>query len=74
MQDDVRSKEDYYRQWVDECIALAKTAISNETRAEHYATANYYLHLAEVEANFAGRSNKHNTASGLQSEAGNDGR
>jgi hypothetical protein len=74
MTDDVWSKADYYRQLVDECVALAKTAISNETRAEHYATATYYLHLAELEANLSGRSNQHNIASGLQSEAASPGR
>jgi hypothetical protein len=33
----------------------AKAATSNEIRAEHYATAEYYLHLADVEANLAGQ-------------------
>ena len=59
MPDGLLSKADYYRQLVDECVALAKTATSNATRAEYFATAEYYLHLAEVEANLADRSSKH---------------
>jgi hypothetical protein len=62
------SKADYYRQLVDECVVLAKTATSNEIRAGHYATAEYYLHLAEVEANLADRFSKRDAASRLQSE------
>ena len=42
------NKADHYRQLVDECVALAKASNSNEIRAEHYATAEYYLHLADV--------------------------
>ena len=49
------NKADHYRQLVDECVALAKAATSNEIRAEHSATAEYYLHLADVEANLAGQ-------------------
>jgi hypothetical protein len=49
------NKANHYHQLVDECVALAKTAASNETRAEYYATAEYYMHLAEVEANLADR-------------------
>lgn len=74
MLDDVWSKADYYRQLVDECVALAKNAASNEARAESYATARYYQILAEVEANMAGRANPHEIASGLQSETGGAGR
>jgi hypothetical protein len=66
MLDDVWNKTDYYRQLVDECVSLAKTAVTNEARAEHYATATYYLHLAEVEANLSGRFNPHDIASELQ--------
>jgi hypothetical protein len=62
MLDGLWSKADYYRQLVDECVALAKTATSNEIRAGHYATAEYYLLLAEVEANLADRSSKHDAA------------
>ena len=43
------------RQLVDECVALAKAATSNEIRAEHNATVEYSLHLADVEANLAGQ-------------------
>jgi hypothetical protein len=49
------NKADHYRQLVDECVALAKASNSNEIRAEHYATAEYYLHLADVEANLTGQ-------------------
>ena len=49
------NKADHYRQLVDECVALAKAATSNEIRAEYNATAEYYLHLADVEANLAGQ-------------------
>jgi hypothetical protein len=34
---------------------FAEASNSNEIRAEHYATAEYYLHLADVEANLAGQ-------------------
>jgi len=50
------SRADHYHQLVDECVSLAKAATSNEIRAEHYAAAEYYLHLAGVEANLAGRT------------------
>ena len=63
MLDGLWSKADYYRQLVDECVALAQTATSNEIRAEHYATAEYYLHLGrELETNLADRSSKHDAA------------
>jgi len=61
-------RADHYRQLVDECVALAKAATSNEIRAEHYAAAEYYLHLAEVEANLAGRTA--NTAVSLRGNFG----
>ena len=38
-----------YRRKADECVALAKSAISNEVRALHYAMAERYLRLAEDE-------------------------
>ena len=53
---DHSNRADHYWQWVDECVALAKAATSNEDRAQHYAIADYYRRLAEVEANLAGRS------------------
>ena len=34
---------------------FAEASNSNEIRAEHYATAEYYLHLADVEANLTGQ-------------------
>jgi hypothetical protein len=68
MPNEAWSKADYYWNLVDECVTLAERAASNGIRAEYYATAEYYLHLAEIEANFSGRMNKH-----LRSrEAGSD--
>ena len=57
------SRADYYHQLVDECVSLAKAATSNEIRAENYAAAEYYLHLAKVEANLAGRGGGHGPVS-----------
>jgi hypothetical protein len=44
-----------YRQWVEQCVAMAKAATSNKMRAHHYATALNYLKLAEGEAKSARR-------------------
>ena len=49
-------RSEYYWQWVDESVALANAATTNEARAQHYATADYYRQLAEIEANLASRS------------------
>jgi hypothetical protein len=38
-----------YREKADECVTLAKSAISNEVRALHYGMAQRYLRLAEDE-------------------------
>ena len=46
--DPVSKRESYLRQ-AEECIALAKVATSNKERADHYATADRYLRLAEAE-------------------------
>jgi hypothetical protein len=46
----------HYRQKSEECVALAKSAISNKVRAQHYAAAEHYLKLAEAEAKLASRS------------------
>jgi hypothetical protein len=46
--DPVSKRESYLRQ-AEECIALAKGATSNKLRADHYATADRYLRLAEAE-------------------------
>jgi hypothetical protein len=46
--DPVSKRESYLRQ-AEECIALAKVATSNKLRANHYATADRYLRLAEAE-------------------------
>jgi hypothetical protein len=35
---------------IDECLLMAKTATTNKARAQFYATANYYLQLAEAES------------------------
>ena len=37
-----------YRQLADEEVALAKAAVTNENRAQHYAMAAYYTRLAEA--------------------------
>jgi hypothetical protein len=49
-------RSEYYCQWVDESVALANAATTNEARAQHYATAIYYRQLAELEANLVSRS------------------
>jgi hypothetical protein len=46
--DPVSKRESYLRQ-AEECIALAKVATSNKERADHYATADCFLRLAEAE-------------------------
>jgi hypothetical protein len=46
--DPVSKRESYLRQ-AEEFIALAKVATSNKLRANHYATADRYLRLAEAE-------------------------
>jgi hypothetical protein len=38
-----------YRDWAEESVALAKAAISNEMRAQHYAIAQHFHRLAEAE-------------------------
>ena len=50
--DPVSKRESYLRQ-AEECIALAKGATSNKLRADHYATADRYLRLAEAEPTVA---------------------
>jgi hypothetical protein len=37
-----------YRQLADEEVALAKVAVTNESRGQHYAMAAYYTRLAEA--------------------------
>jgi hypothetical protein len=46
---DPMSKRESYLRQAEECIALAKVATSNKLRANHYATADRYLRLAEAE-------------------------
>ena len=38
-----------YRDCAEESVALAKAAISNEKRAQHYAIAQHFVLLAEAE-------------------------
>ena len=45
------SKAHCYQQWAEESVAMANLATSNRTRAELYATAEYYLYLSKVEGN-----------------------
>jgi hypothetical protein len=40
-----------YRQWVDDCVAMANATSSDCIRAELYAAAEYYLCLSKVERN-----------------------
>jgi len=40
---------------IAECVALAKTAPTNELRARHYAAAHRYLQLAEAQASYAAK-------------------
>jgi hypothetical protein len=47
------SKAEQYLRQAEECIALAKVATSNKLRADHYATADRYLRLAEAEPTVA---------------------
>ena len=55
MSDHLRRAE-HYRGKSEECVALAKAAISNKIRAQQYAAAERYLNLAETEAKLASRS------------------
>ena len=43
----VTNVEDYYQLAAQEA-ALARAAVTNETRAQHYAMAAYYTRLAEA--------------------------
>jgi hypothetical protein len=45
-----------YRRKSEECVALAKAAMSNKLRAQHYAAAERYLKLAEADAKLTRRS------------------
>jgi hypothetical protein len=42
-----------YRELAAEEAALAKSAVTNEGRAQHYAMAAYYTRLAEAQENLA---------------------
>ena len=42
-------KAQEYRRLAAEEAELAKSAVSNETRARHYAMADYYTRLAEAQ-------------------------
>jgi hypothetical protein len=50
-----------YRRLAEEEAALAKLAVTNETRAQRYAVAAYYMHLAEAKEKLA-RMTKEATA------------
>ena len=43
------SGENYWDR-IEECLALAKVAPTNELRAKHFAAAHRYLQLAEAQA------------------------
>ena len=49
----VTNVEDYYQLAAQEA-ALARAAITNESRAHHYAMAAYYTRLAEAKEKIAG--------------------
>ena len=55
-----------YRQLAAEEAALAKAAVTNESRAQHYAMAAYYTRLAEAKKKLA------RTAEGMTKESSND--
>ncbi len=59
------STEDY-RQLAAEEAALAETAVTNQSRAQHYAMAAYYTRLAEAKKKLA------RTAEGMTKESSND--
>ncbi len=42
------TRDEDYRRLAEEEAALAKAAVSNETRAQHYSMAAYYTRLAEA--------------------------
>jgi hypothetical protein len=42
-------KAEEYRQLAAEEAKLAKSTVSNEARARHYARADYYIRLAEAQ-------------------------
>jgi hypothetical protein len=46
---DALARAKRYRDYAQESLALAKAAISNEMRAQHYAIAQHFHLLAEAE-------------------------
>jgi hypothetical protein len=44
------STAEHYHQLAEHCVAMAKAATSNKTRAHHYAAALNYLTLAEADS------------------------
>ena len=48
----ITAAEDF-RQLAEQEAALAKAAVSNESRAQHFAMAAYYTRLAEAKEKFA---------------------
>jgi hypothetical protein len=42
--------DENYWDRIEECLALAKAAPTNELRAKHFAAAHRYLQLAEAQA------------------------
>ena len=47
-----------YRQLAEEEAALARAAVTNESRAQHYAMAAYYTRLAEAKDKLAKMTGK----------------
>ena len=48
----VTNAEDYYQLAAQEAV-LARVAVTNESRAQHYAMAAYYTRLAEAKEKIA---------------------
>ena len=46
---DALARAKRYRDYAEESVALAKAAIGNEMRAQHYAIAQHFHRLAEAE-------------------------
>ena len=42
------NKAEHFRKMADECVALAKEAITNKLRVQHYADAERYWKLAQA--------------------------
>ena len=48
--------DENYWDLIEECLALAKVAPTNELRAKHFAAPHRYLQLAEAQASSAAKA------------------